>query len=150
MKLWGAALAENGPGGLGAERLAGLRPAPGAQDVRGSLAWAQSSAGAGVLSPAESAQQICSGLKPVAAELESGVFQFQESDEDIHTAVERRLGELIGPAGRQAAHRAQPQRPGGHRSAPVAAGSPARRWRLPCADLQAALLERAEAGPGSC
>jgi len=30
-------------------------------------------------------------------EFENGTFAFAEADEDIHTAVERRLGELIGP-----------------------------------------------------
>ena len=38
------------------------------------------------------------------------------SDEDIHTAVERRVTELAGPAGGQAAHRPQPQRPGAPRT----------------------------------
>jgi argininosuccinate lyase len=50
-----------------------------------------------VLTQAESAQ-ICGGLKTIQGEFESQEFAYQESDEDIHTAVERRLGELIGPA----------------------------------------------------
>ena len=65
--------------------------------MRGSLAWAQALEKAGVLSSAECAQ-ICTGLNLIRAEFESQAFTFQESDEDIHTAVERRLGELIGPA----------------------------------------------------
>jgi argininosuccinate lyase len=65
------------------------------QDVRGSIAWARALEKAGVLSPQESSE-ICSGLQTVGDELLSGAFVFQESDEDIHTAVERRLGELIG------------------------------------------------------
>jgi argininosuccinate lyase len=36
-------------------------------------------------------------LETVKSEFEDGSFAFQESDEDIHTAVERRLGEIIGP-----------------------------------------------------
>lgn len=36
------------------------------------------------------------GLASVAAELEDGSFAFTEGDEDIHMAVERRLGELVG------------------------------------------------------
>jgi len=67
-----------------------------AQDVRGSLAWAGALEKAGVLTPEESVQ-IRQGLLAVAGELGSGAFTFQESDEDIHTAVERRLGEIIGP-----------------------------------------------------
>jgi len=66
------------------------------QDVRGSIAWAQALEKAGVLSSAE-CTQICAGLNLIRGEFESHIFSFQESDEDIHTAVERRLGELIGP-----------------------------------------------------
>jgi argininosuccinate lyase len=67
------------------------------QDVRGSIAWSEALTRAGILTPAESTR-IRSGLEAVAAEFESGSFAFAASDEDIHTAVERRLGELIGPA----------------------------------------------------
>ena len=42
-------------------------------------------------------EQILAGLAAIAVELEQDTFVFAESDEDIHTAVERRLGELIGP-----------------------------------------------------
>ncbi len=66
------------------------------QDVRLSLAWATALEKAHVLS-LEEAAQIRSGLQAVLAEFESQGFVFQESDEDIHTAVERRLGELVGP-----------------------------------------------------
>jgi len=66
------------------------------QDVKGSVAWAEAITRAGVLTEDES-QRIVSGLEAVAAEFESGSFAFADSDEDIHTAVERRLGELIGP-----------------------------------------------------
>jgi argininosuccinate lyase len=66
------------------------------QDVRGSLAWASALAQARLLTLQE-AGQIRAGLEAVEAEFRTGSFAFQESDEDIHTAVERRLGELIGP-----------------------------------------------------
>jgi len=66
------------------------------QDIGGSIAWASALAKAGVLKEDESAR-IISGLEAVGAEFENGSFAFAESDEDIHTAVERRLGELIGP-----------------------------------------------------
>ncbi|MFZ5912371.1 MAG: argininosuccinate lyase [Chloroflexota bacterium] len=66
------------------------------QDVKGSMAWADSLSRAGVLTGEES-RRIISGLRAVEAEFESGSFAFADSDEDIHTAVERRLGELIGP-----------------------------------------------------
>ena len=66
------------------------------QDVRGSIAWAKAIELAGVLTKAE-CTQICEGLDAIRNEFASRGFVFQESDEDIHTAVERRLGELIGP-----------------------------------------------------
>ncbi|GAB4502944.1 MAG: argininosuccinate lyase [Anaerolineales bacterium] len=68
-----------------------------AQDVRGSLAWADEIFRAGILSAEEHAA-ISGGLNAIAAEFSSGGFVFAESDEDIHSAVERRLGELIGAA----------------------------------------------------
>lgn len=65
------------------------------QDVRGSLAWATALAAAGILSGDEQTQ-ICEGLQQIEAEFRSQSFNFLPEDEDIHTAVERRLGELIG------------------------------------------------------
>ena len=49
----------------------------------------------GVLSEEELAE-LDRGLQAVGAELERGEFRFQESDEDIHMAIERRLGEVAG------------------------------------------------------
>jgi argininosuccinate lyase len=66
------------------------------QDVRGSQAWAKGLQKAGLLSEAEF-KQIDKGLEAVKVEFQKQEFTFQESDEDIHTAVERRLGEIIGP-----------------------------------------------------
>ena len=68
------------------------------EDIRGSGAWALALVQAGVLTPLEGAQ-IAAGLERVHQEFESGSFQFMPSDEDIHTAVERRLIELLGPVG---------------------------------------------------
>ncbi len=45
------------------------------------------------------ANPIIAALDQVAAELGAGSFVFAESDEDIHTAVERRVTELAGPTG---------------------------------------------------
>lgn len=66
-------------------------------DVRGSQAYARALVGAGVLAR-EECDQIVGGLDQVRAELAAGTFEFVPSDEDIHTAVERRLSELIGVA----------------------------------------------------
>lgn len=65
------------------------------QDVAGSMAWAAALQGAGILSAAE-AEQIQGGLTAIRDEFTAGTFAFTASDEDIHTAVERRLKELIG------------------------------------------------------
>ena len=70
------------------------------QDVDGSLAWASAIHKAGILSDKEHAS-ISLGLATVREEFVSGRFHFAPADEDIHTAVERRLTELIGvPAGK--------------------------------------------------
>ncbi len=66
-------------------------------DIAGSQAYARALAAAGLLTEAE-AGQIVDGLARVAAEWEAGAFRVQSGDEDIHTANERRLTELIGPA----------------------------------------------------
>jgi len=65
------------------------------QDVDGSLAWADALHKAKILLDDEHAQ-IALGLAIVKEEFTSGKFSFAPSDEDIHTAVERRLTELIG------------------------------------------------------
>ncbi len=66
-------------------------------DLRGSQAYARALARAGLLTDAE-AQQIVAGLEQVGAEWRAGTFAVKPGDEDIHTANERRLTELIGPA----------------------------------------------------
>lgn len=65
------------------------------QDVDGSLAWAKALHHAGVLQDEEHAS-IALGLDMIKKEFSSGRFSFAPSDEDIHTAVERRLMDLIG------------------------------------------------------
>jgi len=65
--------------------------------VLGSQAYAHALHRAGLLTADES-QAIEHGLDQVLQEFETGAFRIAETDEDIHTAVERRLSELIGPA----------------------------------------------------
>ena len=65
-------------------------------DIRGSQAYARAIGAAGMLTQAES-DAIVKGLDAVAAEWAAGAFVLQPGDEDIHTANERRLTELIGP-----------------------------------------------------
>ena len=69
-----------------------------AADIAGSRAHARGLERAGILSDTECAQ-VLSGLDQVEDELATGVFQFAPGDEDIHTAVERRLTELVGDPG---------------------------------------------------
>ena len=57
--------------------------------------------GAQGIIPAEDADAIDAGLARIAGELGDGDFAFRPGDEDIHTAVERRLIELVGDAGRR-------------------------------------------------
>jgi argininosuccinate lyase len=66
-----------------------------AEDIRGSMAWARQLAAAGVITDAER-DELLRGLAAVRDEFASGSFQPQPTDEDIHTAVERRLGEVVG------------------------------------------------------
>ena len=69
-----------------------------AEDITASIAWARGLQAAGVLTGAE-AESIVAGLEQVRAEFDAGAFDFHELDEDIHTAVERRLTEIVGPLG---------------------------------------------------
>ncbi|MBX3059061.1 MAG: argininosuccinate lyase [Anaerolineae bacterium] len=69
-----------------------------AEDIRGSVAWARALVGAGVLTAVE-AGTIVAGLAQVQTEFERGTFVFEAGDEDIHTAVERRLTEIVGEVG---------------------------------------------------
>jgi argininosuccinate lyase len=69
-----------------------------AEDIRGSQAYARALAKAGVLTQDE-ADTIIDGLAKVGTEWEAGAFEIKPGDEDIHTANERRLSEIIGPLG---------------------------------------------------
>lgn len=69
-----------------------------AQDVAGSLAWAKALARAKALT-AEEASRITEGLKAVGKALLDDPPPWSDSDEDIHSAVERLLTERIGPLG---------------------------------------------------
>jgi argininosuccinate lyase len=66
-----------------------------ASDIACSIAYARALARAGILSQQE-ADTLANGLTAVQQEFENGHFVPAPGDEDIHTAVERRLGELVG------------------------------------------------------
>ncbi|RKP27273.1 argininosuccinate lyase [Syncephalis pseudoplumigaleata] len=66
-----------------------------AQDLTGSRAYAAALHARGLIT-AEELEQLQRGLDAVRAEWENGTFAVVAGDEDIHTANERRLGELVG------------------------------------------------------
>jgi argininosuccinate lyase len=67
------------------------------EDIQGSIAHATMLAEEGIISNEESAD-IVRGLKAVEEEIASGALVPVWEDEDIHTVIENRLKELIGPA----------------------------------------------------
>ncbi|MGB6424227.1 MAG: argininosuccinate lyase [Solirubrobacterales bacterium] len=67
-------------------------------DIQQSRAHAGALQRAGVLDEEELAQ-LLAGLDRIEAELADGGFPFEEADEDIHMAIERRLTEITGPVG---------------------------------------------------
>ncbi|MFZ3062900.1 MAG: argininosuccinate lyase [Actinomycetota bacterium] len=69
-----------------------------AEDIKVSMAHASMLGHTGIITEDEGSE-IKAGLSQILEEIESGEFEFQETDEDIHTAIERRLIELIGPVG---------------------------------------------------
>ena len=66
-----------------------------AADVRGSIAWALALARANVITALE-AERLVAGLNTIQAEIEAGRLDFNTGEEDIHTLIERRLGEIAG------------------------------------------------------
>jgi argininosuccinate lyase len=68
------------------------------EDIEGSQAWARALASAGILT-LEELRLLHDGLEQVGREIAGGDFTPAATDEDIHTAVERRLTEIVGPAG---------------------------------------------------
>lgn len=67
------------------------------QDIRGSVAHVRMLGERGII-PNADAVAIEAGLWQVWDEVEAGTFATSIADEDVHTAVERRLRELIGAA----------------------------------------------------
>ncbi|MDE0231354.1 MAG: argininosuccinate lyase [bacterium] len=69
-----------------------------ADDIEGSMAHVAMLGEVGILSERET-EEITAGLRTLSEEAGSGAFIFKDSDEDVHSAVERRLVELVGPVG---------------------------------------------------
>ncbi len=70
------------------------------EDIEGSKAHAYMLKEQGIIS-ADDYEKISEGLEKVLDEIESGRFSLEGDDEDIHMAVERRLTEIIGDAGKR-------------------------------------------------
>ena len=95
MSLWGGRF-ESGPGetlwayttDVSDRRLL-------ADDVTGSLAHVLMLGETGILAEGD-VKTLLGGLESIQSEAASGEFEFSESDEDVHSAVERRLFELVG------------------------------------------------------
>ena len=103
-----------------------------AEDIEGSIVYARALADAGVITQDE-AESIVNGLQQVMDEFDSDAFAFADGDEDIHTAVERRLIELIGEVGGKL-------HTGRSRNDQVATDF--RLWSMRAADLLATELQR--------
>ena len=68
------------------------------QDIRGSIAYAKAIQKVNIITVDE-CNLLIEGLNKVKQEWSSGTFEIKPGDEDIHTANERRLTEIIGPTG---------------------------------------------------
>lgn len=64
-------------------------------DIEGSIGHVTMLAAGEILS-AEEGRVILDGLGAVLDEAKTGVFEFSDADEDVHSAVERRMFELVG------------------------------------------------------
>ena len=71
-----------------------------AVDIRGSIAHVGMLADVGLIDATEH-EAIDVALHRLLADAEDGTFEFLDTDEDVHSAVERRLIELIGDTGRK-------------------------------------------------
>ena len=69
-------------------------------DIRGSIAHANMLARVKLIARTD-ADKIAKGLRAIEREIDAGKFKFDIADEDIHIAIERRLIELAGDAGRK-------------------------------------------------
>jgi argininosuccinate lyase len=70
------------------------------QDIKGSIAHSQMLCEQGIINQKEQ-EDIESGLLQVKKEIEAGEFLWNIKDEDIHMAIETRLTDLIGDAGKK-------------------------------------------------
>jgi len=70
------------------------------EDIEGSLAHAAMLAKQEIITT-EELKDIVDGLNQITKEIESGKFEWNISDEDLHMGIEKRLTALIGDAGKK-------------------------------------------------
>jgi argininosuccinate lyase len=70
------------------------------EDIRGSIAHARMLGKQGIID-GEDAARLERGLWRILAEVDAGDFSLRIADEDVHSGVERRLGEIAGPVARK-------------------------------------------------
>ena len=113
-----------------------------AQDIAGSMAHCDMLVAQGILT-AKDGSAIKRGLAKVREEIGSGRFKFSTKLEDIHMNVEARLAELIGPAAGRL-HTARSRNDQVALDVRLWVRDTIDRLEPMLADLQAALIERAE------
>jgi argininosuccinate lyase len=102
MALWGGRF-ESGPDALFRQLNDSLRfdYRLAQQDIEGSIGWAKTIARAGVLTPQE-LSQLTTALNALLEEVRANpALPAAGNDEDIHSWVERRLIEAVGPLGKK-------------------------------------------------
>ena len=67
-------------------------------DIRVNLAHVSALVANGIITPGNG-EVIRAGLKALASEIQSGAFTFNDTDEDVHSAIERGLVSKIGAVG---------------------------------------------------
>ncbi|MCM8803987.1 MAG: argininosuccinate lyase [Candidatus Omnitrophica bacterium] len=67
-------------------------------DLKGSIAHTKMLSKVGLISKKEE-EKILKGIEKIEEEVKKDKFKILSTDEDIHTAIERRLIEIIGPVG---------------------------------------------------
>ena len=70
------------------------------EDIEGSMAHASMLGEQGIISRAD-AENICTGLRGILADVEAGTIEFSADNEDIHMNVETILTARIGEAGKR-------------------------------------------------
>ena len=70
------------------------------EEIEASTTYSAALAKAGIFSKSQQAK-VAKALREIGKEFQDGKFRFKPDDEDIHTAIERRLVEKIGDTGKK-------------------------------------------------